>query len=263
MQSVRQYWTGVTGRTVFNFNWDAINHDSTVHVSAAEWGRHSPDLASSPRFVGAANVTVNNVSPHGPPFDPNHGVTFVVTVAWDTPIDIVTDIVVVEATLPPQPPEIQWRRLGFLMQTQQQTNWCWCAMTVSITNFYGGALTQCGFANTRLGQTTCCAAGGSAVCNVQSDMVTPLQTAGHLAFWQASAPTFAQIQTEIDNGRPVSCRIQWPGGGGHFVAVTGYLLGSTEFVAVMDPSGTTADIRLADFIVNYNTGTVDETHFTV
>jgi len=27
--------------------------------------------------MGAASVTVENVAPHGPPFDPNPGVTFI------------------------------------------------------------------------------------------------------------------------------------------------------------------------------------------
>ena len=263
MRSVREYWTARNGRNVLNFNWDAINHDSTVHVTAAEYSLDPGTPTSSPRFVGAANVTVRNISPHGPPFDPNHGVTFVVTVDWPDPINIVTDIILVEPTSPAQPPELVWQRLAFMMQTQQQTNWCWSANTVSIANFYGDTWTQCAFANAHLGQTTCCGAGGPTTCNLQSDMVSPLQRAGHLASWVAVSPTFAQIRPEIDNGRPVSCRIQWNGGGGHFVAVTGYLAGSTEFVAVQDPGGSSTDIRLADFIANYQgAGTVDETHFT-
>jgi len=55
-----------------------------------------PDPTHFPRFVGNANVTVNNISPHGPPDDPNHGVTFVVTVDWRSPLNIVTDITVLD-----------------------------------------------------------------------------------------------------------------------------------------------------------------------
>ncbi|GJH22827.1 hypothetical protein CBA19CS22_39815 [Caballeronia novacaledonica] len=32
------------------------------------------------RFIGSASITVENIAPHGPPFDGNHGVTFVVNV---------------------------------------------------------------------------------------------------------------------------------------------------------------------------------------
>lgn len=263
MRSVRQYWTGIRGRQALNLNWDAINHDSTVHVTAAEWRRDPGTPQQSPRFVGAANITVRNVSPHGPPHDPNHGVTFVVTVDWPEPLDIVTDIVVADGVSTPQPPELRWSRLAFTMQNQQQTNWCWCAVTVSVANYYGDSLNQCGFANTALSRNDCCGAGGPGPCNVTNDLVTPLTTAGHLASWQSSAPTFQQIRSEIDNGRPVTTHVAWSGGGGHFVAVTGYLTGSTEFVAVQDPLGTASDLRLSSFISSYQgTGTVGEAHFT-
>ena len=52
-----------------------------------------PD-GSDQRFVGSANVTVANVTPHGPPVDSNRGVTFVVDVAWGSPLNICTDIAI-------------------------------------------------------------------------------------------------------------------------------------------------------------------------
>ena len=53
----------------------------------------------TPRGGSAANVTVANVAPHGPPFDPNHGVTFIVNVDWGSPLHIVTDITVLDAPI--------------------------------------------------------------------------------------------------------------------------------------------------------------------
>ena len=96
-QTVRQYWQGLHGRVPLNFNWGAINHNSVVLVSAAEYNVDAASPATSPRFVGAANITVSNVCPHSPPYDPNHGVTFVVTVDWPQPLNIVTDITVLDA----------------------------------------------------------------------------------------------------------------------------------------------------------------------
>lgn len=264
MRSVRQYWRGLQGRVPLNFNWDAVNDDSTVHVSAAEWSTDPGSPLTSPRFVGAANITARNVVPHGPPNDPNHGVTFVVTVDWASPLDVVTDIVLVEDSDPPvvQHPPLQWVRLMFAMQTQLQSNWCWCATTVTVSNFYGDALAQCAFANSHLGRSDCCGAGAAGPCNVQSDLVSPLRLAGHLNTWKASAPTFTDIRTEIDAGRPVTLRIQWSGGGGHFIAATGYLGGST-WVAVDDPINGPSDLLLATLNTSYQaTGSVDETHFT-
>lgn len=97
MQSVRQYWRNVSGRTSLNFNWDMINHDSVVLISAAEFVPNDLDPKASKRFIGSANITVENISPHGPPYDPNHGVTFVVNVEWGSPLHVVTDITVLDA----------------------------------------------------------------------------------------------------------------------------------------------------------------------
>jgi hypothetical protein len=38
-QTVRQFWTNMMGRNVLNFNWDAIDHDSVVLISASEYNR--------------------------------------------------------------------------------------------------------------------------------------------------------------------------------------------------------------------------------
>ncbi len=97
-QHLRQYWKPQKGRVTLNYNWDAINAGSVVHVTASEYVPENPNEhfahTDYRRFVGAATITVSNVSPHGPPGDPNNGVTFVVRVDWDQPLPIVTDITV-------------------------------------------------------------------------------------------------------------------------------------------------------------------------
>ena len=96
--SARVFWQMNPGRNVVNLNWDAISADSVVMVSASEYTANSQQLpdGSDQRFIGAADVTVSNVTPHGPPFDPNHGVTFVVEVGWNSPLTICTDIAVIQ-----------------------------------------------------------------------------------------------------------------------------------------------------------------------
>ena len=63
----RVFWQMNPGRNVVNLNWDAISADSAVMVSASEYNSDSQQLAdgSDQRFVGAADVTVANVTPHG------------------------------------------------------------------------------------------------------------------------------------------------------------------------------------------------------
>jgi len=93
-QTIRKYWGPYRGRVKLNFNWPIINHDSVVLITAAEF---SPTVPSDEhRFMGEAPITVQNIAPHGPPFDPNHGVTFAVNIDWPSPIRIATDITVLD-----------------------------------------------------------------------------------------------------------------------------------------------------------------------
>jgi len=95
-KTVRVYWKDLRGRSRLNFNWSEIHPDSVVVVTASEYSADANAPKLSPRFIGDADVTVENISPHGPPSDPNYGVTFIVNVAWPTPLDIVTDITVMD-----------------------------------------------------------------------------------------------------------------------------------------------------------------------
>lgn len=95
--TARVFWKMNPGHNVVNLNWDAISADSIVMVSASEYDSNSQQLPdrTDKRFIGPASVTVANVQPHGPPFDSNHGVGFVVDVAWSAPLNICTDIAII------------------------------------------------------------------------------------------------------------------------------------------------------------------------
>jgi hypothetical protein len=140
-QTIRKYWGAFQGRVALNYNWPAIDQDSVVVVTASEY------TDERVRFIGSASITVANVAPHGPPYDPNHGVTFVVNVDWGSPLNIVTDIILLEdkpietqTYVPPMPTNI-----GLAMQYQETGEWCWIAVATSINHFYnpGSTWTQC------------------------------------------------------------------------------------------------------------------------
>jgi hypothetical protein len=140
-QTIRKYWRAFNGRETLNYNWPAIDQDSVVLVTASEYND------ARARFVGAASITVANIAPHGPPYDPNHGVTFVVNVGWGSPLNIVTDITLldnkpVETQIytPPTP-----NTIGLRMQYQETSEWCWIAVATSVNHFYNPASTwtQC------------------------------------------------------------------------------------------------------------------------
>ena len=99
-QTVRVYWGRIRGRKALNFNWSAIDRNSTVIITASQWRADPPgrqaDDGDQQRFVGAATIRVSNVAPQGPPSDPHHGVTFVVEVESVEALPVVTDITVLD-----------------------------------------------------------------------------------------------------------------------------------------------------------------------
>lgn len=91
----RMYLWGRQGRRVENFRAPQITRHSVVHISVSE-ATAIPPQSFTPifdRFVGAANITVHNISPS------DGRVDFVVTVEWGAPLNIVTDITIFD---PPQ-----------------------------------------------------------------------------------------------------------------------------------------------------------------
>jgi hypothetical protein len=96
---IREYWPQpFNGRSVRNFNWGDIDSDSVILITASEYSpqNNPPPGANLQRVVGDATIRVDNIAPHGPPFDNNHGVTFVVTVDFPNPVFIVTDFILLD-----------------------------------------------------------------------------------------------------------------------------------------------------------------------
>lgn len=95
MQAFRYCW-GLSKTVRCNFQWDIINKDSFVVVTASEGsefiegGSIIMSTASPKRFVGSARFTVDNIAPH------EGGVTFRVTIDWPRPLMLWTDIIVLD-----------------------------------------------------------------------------------------------------------------------------------------------------------------------
>jgi Papain-like cysteine protease AvrRpt2 len=160
-------------------------------------------------------------------------------------------------------------KLPFIMQTQLQTNWCWAAVSASISSFFGGPAgasggpwQQCEVANCALTQTACCMNGASPACNQDWYLEEGLTCVSHLAGPVSSGPSpYANIKNEIDNDRPVGVRIGWYGDGGHFVCVTGYDDSTgTQFVNVDDPWYGPSTYEYTAFGTAYQSGAGGWTH---
>lgn len=131
------------------------------------------------------------------------------------------------------------RDIGLVLQSQVQPNWCWSAVSTSISHFYNpaSAWTQCSLANAELGETTCCADGSTSQCNRDWYLDRALTRTGNLQSWVGNPVTLSDVEHELNAGRPVGVRIGWAGGGGHFIVLDGYSDPGTGpgFLNVQDP----------------------------
>ncbi|UPG96663.1 papain-like cysteine protease family protein [Luteibacter aegosomatissinici] len=151
------------------------------------------------------------------------------------------------------------------MEYQPQTNWCWAATSKSVSHFYWrtSTWTQCSVAGAELGRSDCCDSSVPSQCNVTWYLDRALRRTRNFRQMTGQV-TFAQIQTEINAGRPVGLRTQWAGGGGHFLVVYGYATeGVSNYFYLADPIYGTSVLSIEDFKVRYQgSGSWTHTYFT-
>jgi Papain-like cysteine protease AvrRpt2 len=133
-----------------------------------------------------------------------------------------------------------WHRLGFAVQHQQQTQWCWAAVSVSIDDYYRkpNRWTQCKMVCSELDLEECCANGGSQACNRAWYLEKALERAGIFAGLEpVPTPTPGlppSAAGDIEGGKPVGLRIAWDKERGHVIALEGFRADGAR-VAVEDP----------------------------
>jgi hypothetical protein len=121
------------------------------------------------------------------------------------------------------------------METQAESEWCWAAVSSSVDHYFqpDSYWTQCDIASQVI-PGDCC---------VQPDLYDEpeklqdaLDVIGRLRNITGRL-TFEQLQYEINANRPVCVRIEWDGGGAHFLALSGYqvLSSGVRTVDVADP----------------------------
>jgi hypothetical protein len=159
----------------------------------------------------------------------------------------------------------QSKRLGFNMQPQLASNWCWAATSNSVSHFYwfASTWTQCKIVNAELGRTDACNSPTPAGANVPWYLDKALARTNNFVSITAGQASFAQIRAEIDAGRPMGARIGWNGGGGHFMVIYGYSVWlGQEYVDIDDPIYGKSHITLNDFSTNYQ-GSGTWTHYYI
>jgi hypothetical protein len=144
----------------------------------------------------------------------------------------------------------------FEVQTQEQSFWCWAAVSSSVDAFFAGTrrFAQCEVAQ-RLSGTECCNRqnAGSPVCNRARNLDDAFANIGRDVDFVETPLSFVRVKGEIDAGRPVCARIVWRKGGAHFVAIFGYRESKRgrQFVLVSDPLFADSIVRYQTFLTDY------------
>jgi hypothetical protein len=145
---------------------------------------------------------------------------------------------------------------AFTIQKQQQSEWCWSAVAVTLDKYFNPAstLTQCQLADEVVtngaGQKACQNPAGS---NKPAELKLAIQKVNRLRLSVPEPLSFDQLCQEIDAGRPVAVAIEWESGGGHAVIVTGYqvLPSGACLVHVEDPLNPSSTVDFDEFANRY------------
>jgi hypothetical protein len=118
------------------------------------------------------------------------------------------------------------------MVKQEQTYWCWAAVTQTIEGVRHNNLEQCDIAQKVIG-TDCCADKGS--CNKEKTLPEVLEACAISFTPQGGMAGFPAIKEQIDAGNPVACMIRFNTASiNHLILISGYLPG--EQLQLLDPA---------------------------
>jgi hypothetical protein len=153
-------------------------------------------------------------------------------------------------------------KLFISLQRQLQSEWCWAAITASISRHYDqdSPWCQCKLA-TRMTRSDkdCCSHPYTRdiahTCNQAQYLEKALRIVGRLAAPPVAGPlTFARIQKEVLAGRPVCVRIAWPESTvGHFTLIYGCRRSKSgsQWLYVEDPLYGSSTWLYSEFCRNY------------
>jgi len=149
--------------------------------------------------------------------------------------------------------------LNLQNQSQLLDDWCWAAVTSSISFNYDAASqwTQGELAGSLL-DSSCSninksnAGSAPTVCNQQYDLQKALTCSNNYAWVVEGNLTFNQISNQINSGWPICCQIYWDVyDQSHFIIIFGYN-GST--IVIGDPDAGVCSIDYNDLINGYRAG---------
>ncbi len=151
--------------------------------------------------------------------------------------------------------------LDVAVPVQARTRWCWAAIAVGLEAYYGRtARSQAALAHELLAGD----AGAHAPdLDRELELDRALSAVGCFGHWSPGKPTLARLRFELNLGRPVAARVEWHGGGGHYVLVTGHDTRGDDLL-IADPRHGLARVSYAGFPRSYERGgTWTESFWTI
>lgn len=207
---------------------------SALTLTAGESVTHPLDWTGPVGVIAAiANLASGSqqIMPAGPLMNATATLTVCDGAAW------VQDLVPATATLAAVGPKEVETKGTFTIQQQQQTNWCWAALTSSVNDFYGSAARSQGeLANWAFKTTSCTQTPVGNTCNQAYNTSLALAHVNHLKKTTEAALDLAAVKAELP-GNPIGAGIRWASSNvGHAVALTACAGdGDKATVTVQDP----------------------------
>ncbi len=131
--------------------------------------------------------------------------------------------------------------MPFPMEQQQEQDWCWNALTVSVQHYFAPSseLTQDQFAEDVFG----------AADDEPYYLQDALKDLNLLGGFENGPLSFAYVKQQLDQNLPVCVHIQWDGSDlSHYVAITGYAQSpGVNLVYVSDPILQDGNVMTWDF----------------
>ena len=103
------------------------------------------------------------------------------------------------------------QKLNFAMQPQTETQWCWAAVSTSVSLFFSAtsSWTQCKVANSAWSRNDCCGSGSSGPCNKPWYLDRALTIVSVLKSWKQGIESFSSTQKQVGLGNPLCIRVGW------------------------------------------------------
>jgi hypothetical protein len=136
----------------------------------------------------------------------------------------------------------------FVVEPQQQPEWCWAAVAVSVEKYFNPAspLRQCDVATSVVGGDPC---REPVPADKPEALDVALRKINRLKKSVSRPLSFNELRQEIDANRPLCAGIRWRSGGGHFVILSEYEIAPSgaRHVHVEDPLNPSGTLNFDEF----------------